>query len=94
VTTTTEEDTMITLDYLAKLPAEIPPGRVLVHSHVYPVAIRAGARGSRYWLADPSPGLEPCPCGWAAELGAHYRITAVARRQGLAPDQAPRRRRR
>jgi hypothetical protein len=66
---------MITLDYLPKLPAEIPPGRVLAHNHVYPVCRRAGWRGSRYWLADPSPELEPCPCGWAAELGTHYRVS-------------------
>jgi hypothetical protein len=63
-----------TPEYLKKMPAEIPPGRVLVHNQVYPVARTPGTRGSRCWLADPSPELEPCPCGWAPGLGTHYRV--------------------
>ena len=56
------------------LPAAIPPGRVLVHNNVRPTR-RLGSRGFRAWLATPDPErLEPCGCGWAAELGEHYRV--------------------
>jgi len=58
-----------------KLPDAVPIGRVLVHNQVYPVARRPGMRGSRAWLSPPDPAkLEPCRCGWAPELGEHYRL--------------------
>ena len=34
---------------------------------------RAGMHEFRAWLQAPGPELEPCACGWAAELGEHYR---------------------
>jgi|RhiMetdeSRZDD1v2_1073273.scaffolds.fasta_scaffold1277791_1 hypothetical protein len=67
------EPTQPPLDYLFKLAAAVPEGRWLVHNQVYPVTRRHGTRGSRYWLSDPDPNLEPCDCGFAPELGTHYR---------------------
>jgi hypothetical protein len=64
------------MEHLQKFPASVPPGKVLVHNHIQP-ARRAGTRGFRYWLADPSDKVERCPCGWAPELGEHYRVHAV-----------------
>ena len=63
----------ITAEYLQHLPEAIPAGQVLVHNAVSPVAYRLGTRGSRYWLQPPSDRLEVCDCGWASELGQHYR---------------------
>jgi hypothetical protein len=64
-------------DYLTRLPQpgwRPPEGKVLVHNQVYPVARRSGCRGSRWWVQDPGERMERCPCGWAPELGEHYRI--------------------
>ena len=59
-------------DYLARLPAEIPPGKVLMHNRVRPTR-RLGSRGFRAWLADPDPERQiVCDCVWATELGPHY----------------------
>ena len=64
--------------YLRRIPAahEVPAGLVVVHNHVRP-APRLGLRGFRAWLSDPSGKLEPCTCGWAPELGTHYRLPLV-----------------
>jgi hypothetical protein len=62
-----------TAEHLVKLPASIPPGRVLVHNSVRPTR-RLGSRGFRAWLADPADRYEPCDCGWASELGEHHRV--------------------
>jgi hypothetical protein len=61
------------MEYLERLPVMIPPGRVLVHNNVLPTR-RLGSRGFRAWLNDSTEGLEVCPCGWAPELGVHYRV--------------------
>lgn len=61
------------VSYLFALPSAAP-GRVLVHNGVYPVARRPGVRGSRCWTQAPDDRLETCPCGWAPELGEHYRV--------------------
>lgn len=74
-----------TPEYLYQLPTSVPDGRWLVHNHVYPVARRPGARGSRIWLSDPDPALLPCPCGWAPELGTHYRPRAFEEGRGKLP---------
>jgi prophage regulatory protein len=50
----------------------IPPGKILVHNHVRP-AERQGERGFRFWWADDAARHEPCDCGWAPHLPAHYR---------------------
>jgi len=64
--------------YLFSLPDAVPWGWVLVHNNVYPVARKLGERGSRCWLYPPDPALlEVCDCGWAPELGQHYRVRAA-----------------
>jgi len=64
--------------YLFSLPESVPSGWVLVHNNVYPVARKVGERGSRSWLYPPDlEKLEVCDCGWAPELGEHYRVRAV-----------------
>jgi hypothetical protein len=72
---------VVTIHYLATLPkpGEIPTGKVLVHNHVKPASRRMGNRGSRSWLQAPdaSPTVEPCDCGFAPELGQHYRVAKV-----------------
>jgi hypothetical protein len=57
------------------LPKIVPEGRRLVHNSVMPPSRRQGVRGARYWLADSgAPNLIVCDCGWAPELGPHYRV--------------------
>jgi hypothetical protein len=60
------------IHYLARLPARVPPGSVLVHNNVRPTR-RLGSRGFRAWLspAASARGVR-CRCGWAPELGAHF----------------------
>ena len=62
-------------EYLTQLPSEVPPGRLLVHNQVRPARM-LGERGFRAWLQEPSaqPPLVRCDCGWAPELGAHFRV--------------------
>ena len=64
------------LDYVSKLPKpeEIPRGEILVHNEVYPVPRYIGFSGSRFYLANRGDAKdEPCDCGFAPELGTHYR---------------------
>ena len=70
------------MQYLDRLPAAIPAGRVLVHNHVRPTRA-LGSRGFRAWVQAPDrpPRLEACPCDWAPELGQHYRVQAVPDRE-------------
>lgn len=69
------------LDYLKRIPKSIPPGKIIVHNHISPVARICGTRGSRFWLADAGdPRYELCPCKWAPELGEHYRVIAAHRK--------------
>jgi hypothetical protein len=65
--------------YLSRLPAPgaIPAGQVVVHNDVKP-ANRMGPHGFRAWLQAPTGRLEPCDCGWAPRLGAHYRVRQPA----------------
>jgi hypothetical protein len=65
--------------YLARLPRSIEAGSILVHNHVRPRR-KLGASGFRTWLQSPddAPATECCPCGWAGELGAHYRVIRPA----------------
>ena len=64
---------MENFDYLKSLPKQIPAGKLLVHNQVKP-AKRLGTGGFRAWLAETDLGIELCNCGWAAELGNHYRV--------------------
>jgi hypothetical protein len=61
--------------YLTTLPENISPYQLLVHNSVRPTR-RLGSRGFRAWLTPRSEigRLEPCDCGWAPELGQHYRV--------------------
>lgn len=61
--------------YLQKLPASIPADQLLVHNHVTPTR-RLGSRGFRAWLSprEDRPRLAVCNCGWAPELGRHFRV--------------------
>ncbi len=65
----------VLMDYLDRLPQAVPEGRLLVHNNVRPTR-RLGSRGFRAWLASDPVGLVPCDCGWASELGPHYRVRA------------------
>ncbi len=68
-------------EYLKKIPQQVPAGRVVVHNTVRPTR-HLGSRGFRAWLDVPSPEIEVCPCGWASELGVHYRVKDHWRRKG------------
>jgi hypothetical protein len=57
-----------------KLDGRLGFGQVVVHNSVRPTR-RLGSRGFRVWYDSPTaPGLTPCDCDWAPELGAHYRV--------------------
>jgi hypothetical protein len=60
---------------LDRLPKVVPAGRFLYHNHIQPTR-RLGSRGFRAYLADDVAGMEVCPCGWASDLGPHYRKAA------------------
>jgi hypothetical protein len=74
--------------YLLRKPRAVPEGRVLVHNHIDPVGPKEpiGTRWFRIWLepAPPSERLAECGCGWAPELGVHYRVAAKAPPDGEA----------
>jgi hypothetical protein len=62
------------IDYLEEMPTAIPAGKILIHNNVVP-ARRINTRGFRIWFASPdSNKYVVCDCGWAPELGPHYRI--------------------
>jgi hypothetical protein len=62
------------VNYLTGIPKplDVPPGRIVVHNHDKP-ASRLGTRGFRAWTDEPSDRYGVCGCGWAPELGPHYR---------------------
>jgi hypothetical protein len=64
--------------YLKKLPASITADQVLVHNAVPPTRV-LGPRGFRAWTQPTTHPLavEECGCGWAPELGVHYRVIGV-----------------
>ena len=65
------------MEYLDKLPASIPPDKVLFHNGAQPTR-RLGVDGFRAWFVntgdDRHARREVCDCGWAPELGPHYRV--------------------
>ena len=63
-------------DYLSCIPESVPSGKIVVHNRVRPTR-KLGSRGFRAWLAEPSSQYEVCPCEWAPELDAHYRVRGV-----------------
>lgn len=65
-------------EYVFKYPKAIPDGKWLVHNQVT-VGItpkrRPGVQGFRAWLDElGTERRTPCDCGWAPELGRHYRV--------------------
>jgi hypothetical protein len=59
----------------------VPAGFVLVHNQVRPVQRIMGMNGSRYWLLrtdNPELKVEVCDCGFAPELGRHYRVVRTS----------------
>jgi hypothetical protein len=69
------------MDYLDRLPVAMPVGKALVHNRVRPTR-RLGSRGFRAWLVDADDNRhgrrQVCDCGFAPELGAHYRMVLQA----------------
>jgi hypothetical protein len=64
---------MGTREYLKEIPEEISEGQVVVHNGIHPT--RLGSPGFRAWLQErDDDNLEICDCGWASELGSHYRM--------------------
>ncbi len=62
------------IEYLEEMPVVVPAGKLLVHNNVVP-AKRVGSRGFRIWYVSPDAAkYVVCDCGWARELGEHYRI--------------------
>jgi hypothetical protein len=64
--------------YLSRIPQpeDVPSAFGIVHSRIAP-GTTIGAKGFRIWaqrLDDTDPPIEPCPCGWARELGRHFRV--------------------
>jgi hypothetical protein len=65
------------LKYVNRLPTQVPPDRVLVHTLVeLPDLPNAWGRGRYVWLQSLDSTLEVCPCAWAPDLGPHYRRIA------------------
>jgi hypothetical protein len=65
------------LRYPSYLSDPIPAGLVVVHNQVRPPERQLGTRGFRAWLSPPNPAgheIEVCNCGWAPELGRHFRV--------------------
>ncbi len=62
------------MNYLRSLPRAVPEGQCLVHNRVRP-AHPLGMNGFRAWLEPPNDTLTSCDCGWASELGQHFKIT-------------------
>ena len=63
----------------------VPIGQVVVHNHIKPARI-IGARGFRAWLESrKAKNITVCDCGWAPELGQHFRV----RRKPLVLNQQP-----
>jgi len=71
-------------DYLKRIPATIPPGRIIVHNNARPTR-RLGLRGFRAWYepAARSSRLAICYCAWAPELGIHYIVPLL----NIEPDE-------
>jgi len=54
-------------------PSESASGLILIHDPISPTR-RTSNRGFRIWATDQAnTSVERCPCGWAPELGQHYR---------------------
>jgi DNA invertase Pin-like site-specific DNA recombinase len=65
------------MEYLVAMPKAVPAGSFLVHNGVEPTR-KLGTRGFRAWLETTDATLDACDCGWASELGLHYRKRRLA----------------
>jgi hypothetical protein len=68
--------------YLARIPKlkDGPAGVDILHNQIVPLARMIGRRCLRIWgqsLDESYPLFEVCSCGWAPELGKHYRVQGV-----------------
>lgn len=68
--------------YLSRIPKpeDVPFEFGIVHSRILPPPGRVGVAAFRIWAQRPDsddPPLEVCPCGWAPELGRHYRVARL-----------------
>jgi hypothetical protein len=64
---------MIGVEYISRIPASVPAGKVLVHNHVrWSQRARPSRRGFRAWLDRPRPYHVQCQCDWARHLHKHY----------------------
>ena len=51
----TQDEEGNVVEYLSRIPQNVPTGKIVVHNTVRP-AKQLGMRGFRAWLADPSDG--------------------------------------
>lgn len=64
--------------YLRSVPKTLPADHVLVHNVSAWPGRRLGSNGFRAWLSprhQQPERWEPCACGWASELGSHFRTS-------------------
>jgi integrase len=55
------------------------PSDVVVVVHDYPrLTRRLGSRGVHFWLQPGDFTIEVCDCGWAPDLGRHFRVAKLA----------------
>lgn len=61
--------------YIDQLPKAVPAGWILVHNPVRPRRKNQSpnADGFRCWLTAPDSKYEVCDCGWAPQMGEHFR---------------------
>ena len=61
------------VEYISRLPASVPAGKVLVHNQArWSPHTRPSRTGFRAWIDEPRPYHEECHCGWARHLSKHY----------------------
>jgi len=66
-------ESMAGIEYVSRIPATVPVGKVLVHNRVRWSQRSRSSRGDfRAWLDEPRPHYEECHCGWARHLHKHY----------------------
>jgi hypothetical protein len=66
--------------YLYSVPrGPVPAPDVVVHN-ILPTTphARLGPNGFHAWLDVPSDRIQVCTCGWAPQLGVHYRVRRPA----------------
>jgi hypothetical protein len=67
------------------VPRIIPESKVIVHNHV---DSWSPCDGFYVWLKPKSdPTIIVCSCGWAPELGTHYRIFGARAEDKQAPPE-------